>query len=122
VILFESNFAPQAEVELSTKMTKNELISLMKLFKIPKPSKKLSNLGVIRKDTYVKQINDKFQLLYPDHPRNSENILIFKPDENITSTSSVVEIAHFQATFAQQMDAAQTRTYTQTDANRQTNL
>ena len=113
VILFESNFAPQTEVELSTKMTKNELISLMKLFKIPKPSKKLSNLGVIRKDTYVKHINEKFQLLYPDHPRNAQNILIFQPDGNITPTPSMVEIAHLQSTFTQQMDAAQARTNTQ---------
>ena len=122
VILFEPQFAPQVEVELSTKMTKNELISLMKSFKIPKPSKKLSNLGVIRKDTYVKHINEKFQLLYPDHPRNAQNILIFQPDENITPAPSVAEIAHLQSKFAQKMDAAQTNAYTQPRANKTTDL
>ena len=52
-------------------------------------------------------------LLYPDHPRNAQNILIFQPDENLTPTPSVTEIAHLQSKFAQTMDAAQTSTQLQ---------
>ena len=93
ILLFEIDFAPETEVELSTKMTKNELLCLMTTFKIPKPAKNIFSLGVITKDTYVKHIDEKFRLLYPDHPRNSNSILIFSPEIQNTPTPYLLENA-----------------------------
>ena len=92
-LLFECDFSPAQPTELSSKMSKNELLSLMKKFKISPPSL-ISHMGFISKDAYVKHIDAQMRIIDPHHPRNALDVLIFQPDqENLTPTPSESNVA-----------------------------
>jgi hypothetical protein len=93
LLLFECDFSPQKTTELSTKMTKNELISIIKTFKLSSPSL-ISNLGFISKDVYAKHIDAQMRMVHPEHPRNQLDVLIFEPEqENLTPTPSEYNVS-----------------------------
>ena len=80
-LLFECDFSPAQPIDLSSKMSKNQLISIIKTFKLSSPSL-ISNLGFISKDVYAKHIDAQMRIVHPDHPRNELDVLIFEPEQN----------------------------------------
>lgn len=92
LLLFEADFAPSTTTVLSTKMSKNELLSILKSFKLPFPSR-IAHLGFISKDAYVKHIDAQMRLSHPNHSRNDLDVLIFQPEnKNLTPTPFEVNL------------------------------